>query len=269
MAPPGRAERRRGAERKPREERWSEIVQIATEVFYEKGYEAASLQDLADKLGMLKGSLYYYIQTKEDLLYEVINGVHQGGLDNLKSLASGEEGALERLRNVVVGHVEYECDHLIGTTVFLHELDALPAERRLEIIGEDHAYRGLLTELIETGQAEGVIRPDVVPKLAALWVLGSVNWAYRWFVPGGEFTPRAIGDHFADLIIRGLATADALPASAPARRPRASRSPVSKASAGRSRTPKGTVSSELATEKSAERAKAGNRKNAATRTKKS
>src|SRR5690606_20295851 len=84
MAPPGRTARRRGAERKPREERWSELVKVATQVFYEKGYEAASLQDIADRLGMLKGSLYYYIQTKEDLLYEVINGVHQGGLRNLK-----------------------------------------------------------------------------------------------------------------------------------------------------------------------------------------
>lgn len=206
MSPaPGRAERRRGTERKPREERWSEIVQVATKVFHEKGYEAATLQEIADHLGLLKGSLYYYIQTKEDLLYEVVNGVHQGGLDNVKKLAAGEDDALERLRNVVVGHIEYECAHLAETSVFLHELDALPAERRREILGEDHAYRGLLTELIETGKEEGVIRSEVVPKLAALWVLGSVNWAYRWFVPGGEFAPQEIGDHFADLVVRALA----------------------------------------------------------------
>lgn len=205
MAPPGRTARRRGAERKSREERWSELVEVATQVFYEKGYEAASLQDIADRLGMLKGSLYYYIQTKEDLLYEVINGVHQGGLRNLKTLMSKDAGALERLREVVIGHVEYECENLVSTTVFLHELDALPPERRQEIVGEDHAYRGLLTELIEDGQAEGVIKEDVSPKLAALWILGSANWLYRWYVPGGEFTAREIGEQFADWVVRALA----------------------------------------------------------------
>ena len=74
--PPGRAQRRGGGERKPREERWSELIEVATDVFYAKGYDAASLQDIADRLGMLKGSLYYYIQSKEDLLYDVIKTVH-------------------------------------------------------------------------------------------------------------------------------------------------------------------------------------------------
>ncbi len=64
----------------PREERWPELLEVATDVFSEKGCEAASLQDIAERLGMLKGSLYYYINSKEDLLYHVINDVHQEGL---------------------------------------------------------------------------------------------------------------------------------------------------------------------------------------------
>ena len=88
--PPGRAHRRGGGERKPREERWSELIEVATDVFYAKGYDAASLQDSADRLGMLKGSLYYYIRSKEDLLFDVIKAVHEEGLANIKSLAAGE-----------------------------------------------------------------------------------------------------------------------------------------------------------------------------------
>jgi len=74
--PVGRSARRSGGERKPREERWAQLIEVATRVFFEKGYDAASLQDIADRLGMLKGSLYYYIQSKEDLLFEVISTVH-------------------------------------------------------------------------------------------------------------------------------------------------------------------------------------------------
>jgi AcrR family transcriptional regulator len=214
--PPGRASsRRRESERKPREERWSELIQVATEVFYERGYDAASLQEIAERLGMLKGSLYYYIQGKEDLLHEVVNGVYQGGVDNLKRLTAGEGNALERLREVVIGHVEYECAHLTGTSVFLHELDSLPEERRQQIIGDDHAYRVVLTDLLEAGQREGLIRTDIVPKLTALWILGSLNWVYRWYVPGGEFTPKHIGTQFADMIIRGLVTPDAITVEEP------------------------------------------------------
>jgi AcrR family transcriptional regulator len=77
--PPGRAQRRGGSERKPREERWSELIEVATDVFYAKGYDAASLQDIADRLGMFKGSLYYYIQSKEDLLYDVYRWFRTGG----------------------------------------------------------------------------------------------------------------------------------------------------------------------------------------------
>ena len=208
--PPGRAQRRGGGERKPREERWSELIEVATDVFYAKGYDAASLQDIADRLGMLKGSLYYYIQSKEDLLYDVIKTVHEEGLANIESLAAGEGNALERLRNVIVGHIDHECRNMTKTAVFLHELQALSPERQAEIIGDEHAYRRVFVALIEAGQQDGLIRAEVNPKLAALSILGSVNWVYRWFRPGGEFTARQIGEQFADLALRGIATPDAL-----------------------------------------------------------
>ena len=110
--PPGRAQRRGGGERKPREERWSELIEVATDVFYAKGYDAASLQDIADRLGMLKGSLYYYIQSKEDLLYDVIKTVHEEGLANIESLAAGDGDAVERLRHVIIGHIDHECRNM-------------------------------------------------------------------------------------------------------------------------------------------------------------
>src|ERR1700761_2603639 len=165
--PPGRAQRRGGGERKPREERWSELIEVATEVFYAKGYDAASLQDIADRLGMLKGSLYYYIQSKEDLLFDVIKAVHEEGLANIESLAAGEGNPLERLRSVIIGHIDHECRNMTQTAVFLHELQALSPERQAEIIGDEHAYRRVFVDLIETGQREGLIRAEMDPKLAA------------------------------------------------------------------------------------------------------
>jgi AcrR family transcriptional regulator len=208
--PAGRSARRSGSERKPREERWAELIEVATQVFYEKGYDGASLQDIADRLGMLKGSLYYYIQSKEDLLFDVISTVHQDGMAALQARTEVVGEPLDRLENAIVGHVEHLCRNLVPTAVFLHELSALPVERRQEILGSEHAYQGVFRELINVAQDQGLVRPDVDPRLAALAILGSTNWVYRWYQSGGIFTPEQIGVGMAAMAVRGIATEDAL-----------------------------------------------------------
>jgi TetR/AcrR family transcriptional regulator, cholesterol catabolism regulator len=210
--PAGRSERRAAGERKPREERWAQLLEVATQVFYEKGYDGASLQDIADRLGMLKGSLYYYIQSKEDLLFDVISTVHKEGLAVIRGRADVPGGPLERLENVIVGHVEHTCRNLVPTAVFLHELSALPPERRQEVLGSEHAYQGVFRDLIELAQKDGLVRAELDPRLATLSVLGSANWVYRWFRPGGEFSAEQIGAQLADMSIRGIATETALAA---------------------------------------------------------
>jgi AcrR family transcriptional regulator len=213
--PVGRSARRSGGERKPREERWAQLIEVATRVFFEKGYDAASLQDIADRLGMLKGSLYYYIQSKEDLLFEVISTVHRDGLAVIQARAEVPGDPLHRLENVIVGHVEHTCRNLVPTAVFLHELSALPPERRQEVLGSEHAYQGVFRDLIELAQKEGLARADLDPRLAALTVLGSTNWVYRWYRAGGEFTPEMIGAQMAEMAIRGIATPEAVAARYP------------------------------------------------------
>ncbi|MEV5848552.1 TetR/AcrR family transcriptional regulator [Streptomyces sp. NPDC051985] len=213
--PESRTPQRSGAERKPRDERRAEVLEAATQIFYEKGYEASALRDIADRVGMLKGSLYYYFQSKEDLLFQVISAVHREGLAVIRERAALPGDPLQRLENVIAGHVEHTCRNLVATAVFLHELSALPTERRQEILGTEHAYQGVFRGLIDQAQGEGLARADLDPRLAALSVLGSTNWVYRWYRPGGEFTPEQIGAQLAELAIRGVATPTALAARFP------------------------------------------------------
>lgn len=208
--PAGRRPARAGAERKPREERWAQILEVATQVFYEKGYEAASLQDIADRVGMLKGSLYYYIQSKEDLLFDVISTVHRTGLAVVTTCADSPGDPLTRLRRVVAGHVEHTCRNLVSTTVFLHELSSLPTRRRREILGEGRAYQAVFRTLVEQAAQAGLVRAEVEPRLAALSILGSTNWVYRWYRPDGAIAPDVLGAQLADLAIASVATPEAL-----------------------------------------------------------
>jgi AcrR family transcriptional regulator len=213
--PAGRSARASRGERKPREERWAELIEVATQVFYEKGYDGASLQDIADRLGMLKGSLYYYIQSKEDLLFDVVSTVHKIGLEVVRGCAEGPGDPLQRLESVIVGHVEHTCRNLVPTAVFLHELSSLPVDRRREILGSDHAYQGVFRDLIFDAQAAGLVRADLDARIATLSLLGSTNWVYRWFRPDGTSTPEQIGAELAEMAIRGIATEEALHARTP------------------------------------------------------
>ena len=191
-------------QRKSRADRWREIIECATQVFYEKGYEGASLQDIADRVGILKGSIYYYIDSKEDLLGAVIEQVHTAGITNIHELSQTEGNALERLRRVIMGHIDFVCSDVVATTVFLHELGSLSEERRNAILGDRHTYQKVFRGLVVEGKKEGIIREDVDAKLAALSILGSINWIYRWYRKGGEFTVAALREQFADLNIRAL-----------------------------------------------------------------
>lgn len=194
--------------RKPGDERWQEILETSARMFASHGYAATSLQMIADDLGLLKGSLYYYINSKEDLLYEVIKDVYVPGVANFQLLASGTGDAATRLRNAVEGHVVYLIENLASTTVYLHEYDRLSAQRRAELGERD--YVKLVRDLIIEGQEEGAFRDDLDPHLAAMSVLGSTNWIYRWYQPGSR-GPRDIGRELAVLVVQGMLAPGASP----------------------------------------------------------
>ena len=189
-------------EKKPRDERWDELQRAAAEVFAKKGYKSTSLQELADEIGILKGSLYYYIETKEDLLYELVRVILDGGIGNLQRIASEEGDAITRLKKVIEAHVQYLISNLAATTVFLHDIKHLSKARR-DMLAVDE-YEMIIQRLIEDGQSEGTIRSDINPKLIKMAVLGVVNWTYRWYRADIGLTPEHIGQQFANLIVDGL-----------------------------------------------------------------
>jgi AcrR family transcriptional regulator len=185
--------------------RWNELLEIAGTTFAERGYQSTSLQDIADQFGVLKGSLYHYIRSKDDLLYEVIQAVFAGGLDNLRALAAADLDPAARLRAIVRGHVVYLIENLVGTTVLLHEFDQLSPERRATL--PVHEYQSLVSGLISDAQEVGAVKPDIDPHLAALAVLGATNWVYRWYREDGGRSASEIADQFAEMLTAGLLVA--------------------------------------------------------------
>jgi TetR/AcrR family transcriptional regulator, cholesterol catabolism regulator len=192
------------ASRPPRR-RQQEILEAAALVFREKGYESTSIQDIADAVGILKGSLYYYIRSKEDLLYEIIKTIHEDALRNVARIDEEEGDALQKIRAFVTAHMTFMTENLVKMGVFFHDFRSLSPERREEIIAARDIYDRQLRELIKQGKEEGVVREDVDPKLASLAAMGAMNWLYQWYRPGGRQSVKQIAGGFADLIVAGLA----------------------------------------------------------------
>jgi AcrR family transcriptional regulator len=190
------AERSRGARR-------ADLVRAAARLFSERGYHGTSMQHLADALGLLRGSLYAHIGSKEDLLFDVVDEGAERFLARGRAALDAATAA-ERLRRFLVVHVETAIEHLDAGTVFLNEWRYLSDERRAIVQAKRDEYEAMLTSIIETGIESGEFRADADVRFAVLLVLSAGNWVYEWYRPGGPLGPTQIGERFAELIITGL-----------------------------------------------------------------
>lgn len=189
---------------RPPRRRRHEVLETAARVFHEKGYESTSIQDIADAVGILKGSLYYYITSKEDLLFEILQGVHQEAMKNIDIAKSTPGDALQKIRAFVTLHVTHNAKNLIKMAIFFHDFRSLGEERRKVIVQERDLYDRALRDLIAAGQREGIVCPDLDPKLTAIEILGMMNWIYHWYKQGGPLSPSQVANAMADFVVAGI-----------------------------------------------------------------
>jgi AcrR family transcriptional regulator len=187
-----------------RSPRRAELIRAAARLFSTRGYHGTSMQHLADALGLQRGSLYAHIGSKQDLLFDVVEEGAEHFLARGEEAVALESPAAERLRALLVGHVETAAQHLESATVFLNEWRYLSPQPRAEIKAKRDAYEAMLVRIIEEGISAGDFRPDADVRFATLLTLSAGNWTYAWYKPGGDMTPRDIGERFAELIIKGL-----------------------------------------------------------------
>jgi len=190
------------------------ILETAARVICERGYEGASIQDIADACGLTKAGLYHHIRSKEHLLLEIQNyGMdvfEEQVLHQVLSIAD----PLERLKTCMAKNI------LLVTrgwskeiTIILHEHNTLTGEARVHIDARKKRYVRLLEASFAEAMRDGTIRP-VNPTVAAFSFLGSVLWTYKWFRPGGAISREELVREMKHVFFGGLTVA------APAAKPR-------------------------------------------------
>jgi AcrR family transcriptional regulator len=190
-----------------------EILRTAARLFQQRGYDATSMNDVAAALKLSKGGLYHHFQSKDEILFEIMNHAmeitQERVLNPVRSIADPEE----RLRALIRLHIEVVLsprDREI--TVMLHENHPLPPALRKRINARKKDYIHFLESLMaevqkevqKKGQPSQSAKGRVSPRAAAFALLGMINWIYQWYKPEGELQAQNLIPQFTELLFGGI-----------------------------------------------------------------
>jgi TetR/AcrR family transcriptional regulator, cholesterol catabolism regulator len=184
-------------------DRKEQIYSTARSLFRERGYPATTVRDIAREMNIQAGSLYSHIESKEDVLWEIVNRAAEQFLAAAEPIAHSARSPSEKLRDLVRAHVGVVAANLAEATIFLHDWKFLGEERRNSVAERRRRYEALYREVVEQGIAQGEFA-HADPKMASLLVLSAVNWLPQWYNPSGSLSPDEIADRFSDLVLGGL-----------------------------------------------------------------
>jgi AcrR family transcriptional regulator len=196
-------ERGTGTRVGPRGPRASDLRAVATRLFRERGFHATSMEDLAQALGMNRGSLYHYIEAKDDLLWEIVSTAMEELDATVRPLLSRPGPARLRLERAIAGHLAFAARSADALSLLQIELRSLAPPRRAALVARRDAYEALWRQAIADGIAAGEFRPVDV-RLAGIAILSACNWFTQWFDPRGSLSVEEIARRFADLFLAGL-----------------------------------------------------------------
>jgi AcrR family transcriptional regulator len=186
--------------------RRNELTRQAARLFAEKGYHGTSIGDLAEAMGVQKGSLYAHIESKADLLWEVARDgatAFHAALDTVPD----DLKATEKIRFALRAHLGVVAEQLDVATVFIREWRYLDGERREDFLAERRRYEERFRALFREGRERGELRTDLDDATATLLALSAANWAYTWLRPGAD--TNELADRFFTALrdgMRGYAT---------------------------------------------------------------
>ena len=183
--------------------REDEILAAAARIFREKGYHGTSVRDIAESVGLLKGSLYHYIRSKDDLLARLFEGALEDTVGELERIAAQDARPSERLRFMVKAYVAAVTENLDAVALYLREWRSLPAPDLARVRARRRAMRTLFERVIGEGvKAKELAAGD--PKISALAILGMCTWLYEWYRPRGRLRAEQLADELADRALRSV-----------------------------------------------------------------
>ena len=181
--------------------RRQELTREAARLFAERGFHGTSMGDLAEALGVRKGSLYSLTGSKQELLFDTMREGARAFHEALDTVTE-DVPAIQRIRLALRGHLRVVSEQIDVATVFTREWRYLDDVYREEILAERRRYEERWRALFREGIERGELRTDLDAGAAVLLALSAANWAYTWLTPGRDTDELA--DRFIAIIVDGI-----------------------------------------------------------------
>ncbi|QRP42844.1 TetR/AcrR family transcriptional regulator [Amycolatopsis sp. FDAARGOS 1241] len=186
--------------------RREEIIRSAAHVFRERGYESATLRDVAAALGTDRASLYYYVGSKEELLQEIVRAAIGRDIAAAEAVVRSRVTTPEKVRGLIRAMVTSYADNYPHMNVYMEDLGRIArqdSEWSVGIIEHLRTYESLVHTILAQGHRDGTLRNDLSVELCALALFGMVNWMHRWYRPASKWNTEEIAETFTEIYLGG------------------------------------------------------------------
>ena len=180
-----------------------EILEAAAQIFREKGFHAASMQDIAQAVNLQKASLYYHVTSKQEILLDILDRALDLLIQIIEPVACSALPPDEKVRHAIYAYLQAMLDNRDLATVLLLEHRSLEPQLNARHIPRRDRFEHLWRDMLQEGFDQGIFAcADAA--LAARYLLGVLNWTITWYRPDGVLTPESLSAQFADLYLSGL-----------------------------------------------------------------
>lgn len=191
-------------------EKRGQVVRAATLLFKEKGFDATTLNNIAEEVGVDRASLYYYFDSKEELLQEAVGDVTGRNLEMIRALRRSDLAPAERLAQLIHNAIASFDENYPQVFVYIQEEMTRLRSREdpwaKAMLKQTREFEQALLDLLRDGVEAGVIRADLDLQVAAQALWGMINWTHRWYKPG-HHKPEQVADVFSAVFLDGVKSA--------------------------------------------------------------
>ena len=188
--------------------RRNELIQAAAEVFKKKGFAATNIGDVAAHLEVDRASLYYYVESKEELFHEVVREAAEQNARRAEEIRDGEGTADEKIRALITSLVESYGTYHPYLFVYIQEdmkrvaVGDAPWAKKMRAV--NRRYDAAVVAIVQEGIDNETLRSVGPADVVAYGLIGMVNWMHRWFTSKKGLSAESVGDIFAEMILHGL-----------------------------------------------------------------
>ena len=180
-----------------------EILDAAAQIFREKGFHAASMQDIAEAVNLQKASLYHHVSSKQEILLALLDQALDLLIQHIEQVLARPLPSDQKLSAAMQANLEAMLEHRDLAAVLLLEYRSLDPQFRARHIPRRDRFERLWRDLIQEGVDQGMFVCED-PGTASKALLGVMNWTITWYRPDGSLTPSSIAESFAKLFLSGL-----------------------------------------------------------------